>query len=49
MINASDLQTSTDQIVLLERKALDRWGKGDPAGFLELSVLDDQRAPQLVQ
>ena len=25
-----------DEIVLLERQALDRWGAGDPGGFLEL-------------
>lgn len=25
-----------DQITMLERKALDRWGKGDPGGFLDL-------------
>ncbi len=25
-----------DEIVALERGALDRWGKGDPSGFLEL-------------
>jgi ketosteroid isomerase-like protein len=25
-----------DEIVLLERGALDRWGRGDPGGFLEL-------------
>ena len=25
-----------DEIVALERGALDRWGKGDPGGFLEL-------------
>lgn len=25
-----------DQIIMLERKALDRWGKGDPGGFLDL-------------
>jgi ketosteroid isomerase-like protein len=27
-----------EQIVALERAALDRWGKGDPQGFLELSA-----------
>jgi ketosteroid isomerase-like protein len=25
-----------DEIIALERQALDRWGQGDPAGFLEL-------------
>jgi ketosteroid isomerase-like protein len=32
--------TDTDQIVMLERAALDRWGKGDPGGFLELYAAD---------
>jgi ketosteroid isomerase-like protein len=27
-------------ILALERAALDRWGKGDPAGFLEISSPD---------
>ena len=30
------LNTETDEIIALERQALDRWGQGDPAGFLEL-------------
>ena len=32
--------TSTNEILLLERAALDRWGKGDPGGFLELYAAD---------
>lgn len=36
--------TSTDQIVTeiiaLECGALDRWGAGDPSGYLEISALD---------
>lgn len=28
--------TAADQILALEREALDRWGNGDPGGFLEL-------------
>ncbi len=28
------------RIIALERSALDRWGKGDPSGFLELSAPD---------
>ena len=40
MINASNVQTSADQIVMLERDALDRWGQGDPGGFLELYASD---------
>jgi ketosteroid isomerase-like protein len=31
-----DIRTTADQIILLERNALDRWGKGDPGGFLDL-------------
>ena len=27
---------SPDEIIALERGALDRWGKGDPKGFIEL-------------
>lgn len=27
-------------IIEIERAALDRWGKGDPDGFLEISALD---------
>jgi ketosteroid isomerase-like protein len=26
----------TDEVILLERAALDRWGKGDPTGLLEI-------------
>src|SRR5207253_1221795 len=40
MIDASNVQTSADQIVMLERAALDRWGQGDPGGFLELYATD---------
>lgn len=29
-----------DQIRTLERAALDRWGKGDPDGYLEISAPD---------
>lgn len=32
--------TTADQLVLLERQALNRWGKGDPGGFLELYAAD---------
>jgi len=35
MMDASHSRTSADQLLLLERRALDRWGRGDPAGFLE--------------
>ena len=36
MTDTIDVQTSTHQILLLERGALDRWGKGDPGGFLDV-------------
>jgi ketosteroid isomerase-like protein len=36
MTKAIDARTSSDQILMLERGALDRWGKGDPGGFLEV-------------
>ena len=32
--------TTAEQIIMLERKALDRWGKGDPGGFLDLYGTD---------
>ena len=35
-MRAVDDETTTEQIVMLERAALDRWGNGDPGGFLEL-------------
>jgi ketosteroid isomerase-like protein len=35
-----DARTSSDQILMLERGALDRWGKGDPGGFLEVYAPD---------
>ena len=40
MVNTVDVRTSADQILMLERRALDRWGKGDPGGFLELYTAD---------
>lgn len=40
MIDTTDARTSADQILRLERGALDRWGKGDPGGFLELYASD---------
>lgn len=30
----------TEEIIAMERSALDRWGKGDPSGFLEISAPD---------
>jgi ketosteroid isomerase-like protein len=32
--------TDADQILALERAALDRWGRGDPSGYLEISAPD---------
>jgi ketosteroid isomerase-like protein len=40
MSHATDERTSAEQIVGLERAALDRWGSGDPGGFLELYAPD---------
>src|SRR2546421_9397383 len=40
MIRPSSDTTSTNEILLLERAALDRWGKGDPGGFLDLYAAD---------
>ncbi len=31
---------AADIIISMERKALDRWGHGDPEGFLEISAED---------
>jgi ketosteroid isomerase-like protein len=33
-------RASVDQILSLERAALDRWGRGDPGGFLDLYAPD---------
>jgi ketosteroid isomerase-like protein len=38
--NANEARATADQIVTLERRALDRWGKGDPGGFLDLYGAD---------
>jgi ketosteroid isomerase-like protein len=40
VINPIDARANADQILLLERGALDRWGNGDPDGFLELYAAD---------
>jgi ketosteroid isomerase-like protein len=40
VIDTVDVPISADQIVMLERNALDRWGNGDPDGFLELYAPD---------
>ena len=40
MSDAVDIRTSADQILTLERNALDRWGNGDPGGFLGVYASD---------
>lgn len=40
MIDAIDVRTTAEGILTLERDALDRWGRGDPRGFLELYAPD---------
>ena len=34
------MSTAADHIISLERAALDRWGKGDPGGFLDVYADD---------
>jgi ketosteroid isomerase-like protein len=36
----SDGSETDTTIIALERKALDRWGRGDPSGFLEICAPD---------
>ena len=36
MVETAPAPPIADQIVMLERAALDRWGSGDPGGFLDL-------------
>lgn len=40
VIDTIDVGTRAHQIVTLERAALDRWGNGDPGGFLDLYAAD---------
>ena len=35
------VENDTATILALERAALDRWGRGDPSGFLEISTAPD--------
>ena len=35
------MQEFADTIIRLERAALDRWGKGDPGGYLEIMATDN--------
>jgi ketosteroid isomerase-like protein len=39
-VNASSKQQVAATVIALERTALDRWGNGDPSGFLEISAPD---------
>ena len=34
------METSEGTVLKLERRALDRWGKGDPEGYLEITADD---------
>jgi hypothetical protein len=34
------MDSAAEEIIALEKAALVRWGKGDPAGFLEISAPD---------
>ena len=36
----SDVKSTAQIIIEMERSALDRWGKGDPSGYLEISAPD---------
>jgi hypothetical protein len=36
-MTTSDVRADADQILLLERAGLDRSGKGDPGGFLDVT------------
>lgn len=46
----SAVAAQADEVIALERAALDRWGKGDPKGFLEIyapEVTYFDRAPSI--
>ena len=38
MQHSEDVERIKDTVLALERAALDRWGKGDPDGYLEISA-----------
>lgn len=40
MAQPDDVRTLPSQIIQLERAALERWGQGDPGGFLEICAPD---------
>jgi hypothetical protein len=37
---ATSIKRAAADVIALERAALDRWGKGDPSGFLEICAPD---------
>jgi len=39
-VSTSNVRAAPDEILKLERAALDRWGNGDPGGLLELYAPD---------
>ena len=45
MIQTVDVETSSEQIVMLERGALDRWGKGDPKPLFGVYLFLQEMAP----
>src|SRR5262249_38670543 len=40
IMTASETEVGANQILMLERAALDRWGRGDPGGFLAAYATD---------
>src|ERR687888_414525 len=40
MAKTTEATTTADLIIMLERVALDHWGKGDPGGFLDVYGAD---------
>lgn len=40
MEKSEDVELVKDAVIALERGALDRWGKGDPEGYLEINAHD---------
>lgn len=39
-LGSTKAEDASEEIIRLERDALDRWGKGDPSGFLEICAPD---------
>lgn len=40
MMKGNNIERGPEEIMMLERAALDRWGKGDPSGLPELYADD---------